>query len=148
MAARRQSAWAAQLKEKAFLSATIKPIADDTVTFKPPIPYALREVKRSMDNGIHFRNNTYGVGGIAGDAHVTALHEYGDWDPWAQLPAGNVAERNEGLSNNAKSLPVELLRNKHAITKRLPILSTSRRGILYFIHMKLRHTDWSLRNFY
>ena len=104
MAARRQSAWEAQLKEKAFLSATAEPIADDTVTFKPPIPYALREVKRSMDNGIHFRNNTYGVGGIAGDAHVTALHEYGDWDQWAQLPAGNVAERNEGLHMYVKSL--------------------------------------------
>ena len=104
MAARRQSALEAQLKEKAFLSATIKPIVDDTVTFKPPIPYALHEVKRSMDKGIHFRNNTYGVGGIAGDAHVTALHEYGDWDQWAQLPAGNVAERNEGFHMYVKSL--------------------------------------------
>ena len=106
MAARRQSAWEAQLKEKAFLSATITPIVDDTATFKPPIPYALREVKRSMDKGIHFRDNAYGVGGVAGDAHVTALHEYGDWDQWAQLPAaGNVAERNEGLHMYVKSLP-------------------------------------------
>ena len=105
MAARRQSAWEAQLKEKAFLSATIKPIVDDTATFKPPIPYALREVKRSMGKGTHFRkNNTYGVGRISGVAHVTALHEYGDWDQWAQLPAGNVAERNEGLSMYVKSL--------------------------------------------
>ena len=79
MAARRQDAWEAQLKEKAFLSATIKPIADYTATFKQPIPYAIREVKRSMDNGIHFKNNTYGPGGTAGDAHVTALHEYVDW---------------------------------------------------------------------
>ena len=79
MAARRQDAWEAQLKEKAFLSATIKPIADDTVTFKPPIPYALREVKRVMDKGIHFRDNTYGVAGIAGDPHPTALHEYDDY---------------------------------------------------------------------
>ena len=94
MAVRRQDAWEAQLKEKAFLSATIKPIVDDTATFKPPIPYALREVKRSMDKGIHFKNNT----------HATALHEYGDWAQWAQIPAGNVAERNEGLSNYAKSL--------------------------------------------
>ena len=39
MAARRQDAWEAQLKEKAFLVDTIKPIVDDTVTFKPPIPY-------------------------------------------------------------------------------------------------------------
>ena len=109
MGARRQDAWGAQLKEKAFLSATIKPIADDTVTFKPPIPYALQEVKRSMDKGIHFKNNTYGPAGIAGDPHAAALHEYGDWAQWAQIPAGNVAERNEGLSNNAKSLPVELL---------------------------------------
>ena len=49
MAARRQAAWEAQLKDNAFLKATTKPIVDDTVTFKPPIPHALREVKRSMD---------------------------------------------------------------------------------------------------
>ena len=104
MAARRQSAWEAQLKEKAFFSATIRPIVDDTVTFKPLIPCALCEVKRSMDKGIHFRNNTYGVGGITGVAHVTALHEYDNWDQWAQLPAGNVAEHNEGLSMYVKSL--------------------------------------------
>ena len=37
MAARRQDAWEAQLKEKAFLSATIKPIVvDETVNYKPP----------------------------------------------------------------------------------------------------------------
>ena len=96
-------------KEKAFLSATIKPIVDDTVTFKPPIPYAIREVKRSMDKGIHFKNNTFGPGGIAGDAHVTALHEYDDWAQWAKIPAGNVAERNEGLSNYAKKSHVERL---------------------------------------
>ena len=79
MAARRQDAWEAQLKEKAFLSATIKPIADGTVTFNPPIPYALREVTRSMDKEIHFNDNTYGLAGIAGDPHATAMHEYGDW---------------------------------------------------------------------
>ena len=56
MAARRQAAFEAQLKENAFLKATIKPIVDDTVTFKPPIPYAIREVKRSMDKGIYFKN--------------------------------------------------------------------------------------------
>ena len=57
MAARRQQQkqWEAQLKEKAFLSATTKPIVDETVNYKPPIPYALRQVKRSMDRGIHFR---------------------------------------------------------------------------------------------
>ena len=103
MAARRQDAWEAALKEKAFLSETIKPIVDDTATFKPPIPYALREVKRSMDKGIRFKNNTYGLAGIAGDPHTTALREYGDWAQWAQIPVGNVAERNEGLSNNPKS---------------------------------------------
>ena len=95
MAARRQDAREAQLKEKAFLNETIKPIADDTATSKPPYPYALREVKRSMDKGIHFKDNTCGLVGIAGDPHATALHEYGDWAQWAQIPAGNVAERNE-----------------------------------------------------
>ena len=79
MAGRRQAAFEAQLKENAFLKATIKPIVDDTVTFKLLVPYAIREVKRSMDKGIHFKNNTYGLGGIAGDAHPTAVHEYDDW---------------------------------------------------------------------
>ena len=84
MAARRQDAWEAQLKEKAFLSATIRPLVDETVNYKPPIPYALRQVKRSMDRGIYFRNNTYGVAGIAGgDPHATAIHVYGDWAQWA-----------------------------------------------------------------
>ena len=55
-----------------------------------------------MDKGIHFRDNTYGLAGIAGDPHATAVHEYGDWAQWAQIPAGNVAERIEGLSNYAK----------------------------------------------
>ena len=104
MAARRQDAWEAQLKEKAFLGATIKPIVDETVNYNPPIPYALRRVKRSMDRGIHFRNNTHGLAGIAGDPHAAAIHEYGDWAQWAQIPAGNVAERNEGLRNYAKSI--------------------------------------------
>ena len=104
MAARRQQQWKAQLKEKAFLIATIKPIVDETVGYKAPIPYALREVKRIMDKGIHFHDSTYGLGGIPGDPHATALHEYGDWAQWAQIPAGNVAERNEGLSNYAKGL--------------------------------------------
>ena len=47
MTARRQQQWEAQLKEKAFLTATIKPIVDETVAHKPPIPYALRQVQRS-----------------------------------------------------------------------------------------------------
>ena len=62
MAARRQAAFEAQLKENAFLKATIKPIVDGAITFKPPIPYAIREVKRSMGKGIHFKNNTFGAG--------------------------------------------------------------------------------------
>ena len=77
---------------------------DETVGYKPPIPYALREVKRNMDKGINFRDNTYGLAGIAGDPHATALRKYDDWAQWAQIPAGNVAERNEGLSNYVKSL--------------------------------------------
>ena len=88
MAARRQQQWEAQLnKEKAFLVATIKPIVDETVGYKAPIPYALREVKRIMDKETHVRDNTYGLAGIAGDPHATALREYGDWAQWAQIPA-------------------------------------------------------------
>ena len=58
MAVRRQQQWEAQLREKAFMIGTIKPIVDGTVGYKAPIPYALREVKRVMDKGIHFRDNT------------------------------------------------------------------------------------------
>ena len=88
-----------RLKENAFLSTTIKPIVDEAVAFKAPVPYALREVKRMMDKGIHFRDNTYGLAGAAGDPHPAAIHEYDDWAQWAQIPAGNIVERNEGLSN-------------------------------------------------
>ena len=108
MAARRQDAWEAQLKEKAFLSATTKPIVDDTVTFKPPIPCALREVKRSMDKGIHFKDNTYGLAGIAGDPHATALPEYGDWAQWAQIPAGSL-DLLESAGFGVDGLPTSLV---------------------------------------
>ena len=104
MAVRQQQQWEAQLREKGFLIGTIKPIVDEAVAYKAPIPYALREVKRVIDKGIHVRDNTYGVAGIAGDLHPTALHEYGDWAQWAQIPAGNIAERNEGLNNYVRGL--------------------------------------------
>jgi len=77
---------------------------DEAVAYKAPVPHVLLEVKRVMDKGIHFRDSTCGLGGIPGDPHATALHEYGDWAQWAQIPAGNVAERNKGLSNYAKGL--------------------------------------------
>ena len=64
IAGRRQLAFETQLKEGAFLKATIKLIVDGTATFKPPVPYAIRAVKRGMDKGIHFQNNTYGAGGF------------------------------------------------------------------------------------
>ena len=57
-----------------------------------------------MDKGIYFKDNTYGLAGIAGVSHATTMNEYDDWAQWAQTPAGNVAERNEGLSNYDKSL--------------------------------------------
>ena len=109
MAVRRQQQWQAQLKENAFLTTTIKPIADgvldEAVAFRAPVPYALREVKRVMDKGIHFRDNTYVLAGAAGDPHAAAIHEYDDWSQWAQIPAGNiVVERNEGLSNYVRGL--------------------------------------------
>ena len=103
MASRRQDAWEAQLKEKAFLAAMTKPIADGTITFKPPVPYALREAKRSMDKGVYFKDNMHGPAGIAGVSHATTMHEYDSWDQWAQTPAGNVAEQQEGLRNYARS---------------------------------------------
>ena len=97
MGVRRQQQWEAHLRENAFLITTSKPIVDEAVAFKAPVPYALREVKRVMDKGVLFRDKTYGVVGAAGDPHPTALHEYGDcWAQWAQIPAGNIVERNEG----------------------------------------------------
>ena len=103
MASRRQDAWELQLKEKAFLVASIKPIVDDTITFKPTVPYALREVKRSMDKGVYFKDNTYGPAGLAGPAHATTMYEYGNWDQWAQTPAGNIAERNEARNREERN---------------------------------------------
>ena len=41
---------------------------------------------------------------MAGVSHATTMYEYDDWAQWAQTPAENVAERNEGLSNYSKSL--------------------------------------------
>ena len=32
------------------------------------------------------------------------MYEYDNWDQWAQTPAGNIAERNEGLRLYVKSL--------------------------------------------
>ena len=58
MAVRRQQQWEAQLKEKGFPIGTIKPIVDEAVAYKAPVPYALCEAKRTMDKGIHFRNTT------------------------------------------------------------------------------------------
>ena len=104
MAVRRQQQWEAQLKENAFLITKIKPIADEAVAFKAPVPYALREVKRVMGKGIHFRDNTYGLAGAAGDPHATAMHEYDEWAGWAQTPAGNIVEQNEELSNYVRGL--------------------------------------------
>ena len=75
MASRRQDAWEVQLKEKAFLTAMIKPIVDDISTFKPPVPYALREVKRSMDKGVYFKDNTYEPAGIPRKREVASTKE-------------------------------------------------------------------------
>ena len=58
---RQQKHWEAQLREKGFLIGTIKPIVEEAVASKAPVPCALREVKRAMDKGVHFRDNTYGV---------------------------------------------------------------------------------------
>ena len=57
-----------------------------------------------MDKGVYFKDNTYGPAGTAGASHATTMYEYGNWDQWAQTPAGNIAERDEGLSNYVKSL--------------------------------------------
>ena len=54
----------------------IQPIVDEAMAFKAPVPCALREAKRVMDKRIHFRDNTYGLTGAAGDPHATAMHEH------------------------------------------------------------------------
>ena len=51
MAVHRQQQWEARLKENAFLITTSKPIVDEAVAFKAPVPYALREVKRIIISG-------------------------------------------------------------------------------------------------
>ena len=102
MAQRRQDAFELKLKEKAFLTSTIKPIVGETTTFKPPVPFALREVKRGMDKGIFFKDNTYGLGGAPGVATMTSSQEYDNWDQWAQTPAGNVAEQERGSTTTSR----------------------------------------------
>ena len=72
MAVRRQQQLEAQLKENAILITTIKPIVDEAVAFKAPAPYALREVKRVMDKGTHFRDNTY-VKSPTADSRITSI---------------------------------------------------------------------------
>ena len=114
----------------------IKPIVDETVGYKAPIPYALREVKRTMEKGIHFRDNTHGLAGIAGDPHATALHEYGDWAQWAQIPAGNVAERNEGLSNYAKGLTWDAYISKFDTSDERNDGRAQETAALSYIHME------------
>ena len=136
MASRRQDAWEAQLKEKAFLTAMIKPIADDISTSKPPVPYALREVKRSMDKGVYFKDNAYGLAGIAGVSHATTLHEYGSWDQWAQTPAGNVAEQQEGLGNYVRSLTWNSYISEFGTQDERNDGRTQETAALAFIHME------------
>ena len=58
-----------------------------------------------MDMEIHFRDNKYGLAGAAGDPHPAAMHKNDDdWAGWAQIPAGNIVERNEGPSNYVRGL--------------------------------------------
>ena len=138
MAPRRQDAWEAQLKEKAFLlTATTKPIVDGTITFKPPVPHALREVKRSMYKGVYFKDNTYGPAGIAGVSHATTMHEYGSWDQWAQqTPAGNAAEQQEGLSNYTRSLTWNSYISEYGTQDERNDGRTQETAALAFIHME------------
>ena len=136
MAQRRQDAWELQLKEKAFLVASIKPIVDDTTTFKPTVPFALREVKRSMDKGVYFKDNTYGPAGLAGPAHATTMHEYGTWAQWAQTPAGNIAERDEGISNYVKSLTLNAYISEYGTQDERNDGRNQETAALAFIHME------------
>ena len=137
MASRRQDAWELQLKEKAFLTATNKPIVDDISTFKPTVPYALREAKRNMDKGVYFKDNAYGPAGIAGVSHATTLREYDSWDQWAQTPAVKAAEQQEGLSNYAKSLTWNAYISEFGTQDERNDGRTQETAALAFIHMEI-----------
>ena len=119
-----------------FLVATMKPIVDDTVTFKPPVPYALREVKRSMDKGVYFKDNTYGLAGAPGVATMSSMYEYDSWSQWAQTPAGNVAERDEGLYSYVKSLTWNAYVSEFGTQEERNEGRTQETAALSFIHME------------
>ena len=89
-----------------------------------------------MGKGIHFRNKTYGLGGILGGAHPTAIHEYGDWAHWAQIPAGNVAERDEGLNNYVRSLTWNAYISEFDTPDERNDGRTQETAVLSFIHME------------
>ena len=136
MAQRRQDAFELKLKEKAFLTSAIKPIVGETTTFKPPVPYVLREVKRGMDKGIFFKDNTYGLGGAPGVATMTSSQEYDNWDQWAQTPAGNVAEQEEGLANYVKSLTLNAYVSEFGTQEERNEGRSQETLALSFIHME------------
>ena len=47
---------------------------------------------------------THSTQSVKASQRVFTMHEYDDWARWAQIPAGNIVERNDGLSNYVRGL--------------------------------------------
>ena len=89
-----------------------------------------------MDKGVYFKDNTYGPAGLAGPAHATTMYEYDTWAQWAQTPAGDIAERNEGISNYIKSLTLNAYISEYGTQDERNDGRNQETAALVFIHME------------
>ena len=89
-----------------------------------------------MDKGVYFKDNTYGPAGLAGPAHATTMYEYDTWAQWAQTPAGDIAERNEGISNYIKSLTLNAYISEYGTQDERNDGRNQETAALAFIHME------------
>ena len=71
--------------------------------------------------------------GCASDGYI---HKYGDWAQWAQIPAGNVAERDEGLNNYVRSLTWNAYISEFGTPDERNDGRTQETAALSFIHME------------
>ena len=64
------------------------------------------------------------------------MHEYDTWAQWAQTPAGNIAEHNEGISNYIKSLTLNAYISEYGTQDERNDGRTQETAALAFIHME------------
>ena len=64
------------------------------------------------------------------------MYEYDTWAQWAQAPAGNIAERNEGISNYIKSLTLNAYISEYGTQDERNGGRNQETAALVFIHME------------